>query len=71
MSLEIEELVDSEDKLRDILPKWTGNASRKDLDRLNDVARDFIARSPYLLVSSVGGDGRHDISPKGDAPGFV
>lgn len=71
MPLTIADPVDTQDRLREILPRWTGNASRKDLGHLNDVARAFIARAPYVMVSSVGADGRHDISPKGDAPGFV
>ena len=71
MALDIEEPIATEEDLRAILPRWPGNASRKDLDRLNDVARAFIARTPYLVISSVGADGRHDISPKGDARGFV
>ncbi len=69
--MKIDEPIDSLKKLRALLPVWKGNASMKDLDRLNDVARAFIARSPYLVISSVGADGLHDISPKGDAPGFV
>lgn len=71
MTVDIIEPVETRAQLRGILPEWPGNSARKDLDRLNDVARAFIARSPYLLISSLGADGRHDISPKGDAPGFV
>lgn len=71
MPLQISDPIDTRDKMRAILEEWKGNAARKDLDRLNEVARAFIARSPYLVISSVGADGRHDISPKGDAPGFV
>ena len=33
--------------------------------------RNFIALSPFLLISSASADGRADISPKGDPPGFV
>ena len=71
MTLTISEPVDTGQKLREILPRWSGNASRKDLDRINDVAAGFIARSPFVLISSAGADGRQDISPRGDAPGFV
>ncbi len=71
MPLVINEPVDTRDKLRSIIPPWEGNASRKDHDRINAVAREFIARSPYVMISSAGVDGRHDISPKGDTPGFV
>ncbi|SNS31104.1 MSMEG_1061 family FMN-dependent PPOX-type flavoprotein [Antarctobacter heliothermus] len=71
MALELKDEATTHTRLREILPHWTGNASRKDLDHINAVGRAYIARCPYVLVSTVGADGRHDISPKGDAPGFV
>jgi uncharacterized protein len=33
--------------------------------------RAFIARSPFVLIASANALGQMDISPKGDAPGFV
>ena len=33
--------------------------------------RAFIAHSPFLLMATAGADGTCDVSPKGDAPGFV
>ena len=71
MPLELSDPVVSQEMLRKIIPEWNGNASKKDLDRVNDVARAFIERSPYVIISSAGVDDRHDVSPKGDAPGFV
>jgi PPOX class probable FMN-dependent enzyme len=71
MSLNINEPVVTQEQLRAILPKWTGNASKKDGDCVNEVAAAFIARSPYVVISSADVNGRHDVSPKGDAPGFV
>src|SRR5712692_7454576 len=46
-------------------------ARRKELPALDIHARAFIARSPFLLLGTAGTDGRCDVSPKGDAPGFV
>ena len=40
-------------------------------DRLEPTAVDFIAHSPLLLLSTANRDGRPDVSPKGDEPGFV
>ncbi|MBU4529389.1 MAG: pyridoxamine 5'-phosphate oxidase family protein [Desulfomicrobium sp.] len=71
MALIVSDPVDTVAKLRAILPRWNGNASRKDHDRVNDVAASFIARSPYVIISSATHDGGHDVSPKGDEPGFV
>src|SRR5262252_8981728 len=38
---------------------------------LDDQARLFISISPFLLIGTSGADGSCDVSPKGDAPGFV
>lgn len=40
-------------------------------DRIDDYARAFIARAPFLVLSSSDADGRQDVSPKGDGAGFV
>jgi PPOX class probable FMN-dependent enzyme len=46
-------------------------AERKALPRLDGFCRDFIALSPFLVLSTADGQGRADASPRGDAPGFV
>jgi hypothetical protein len=38
---------------------------------LDATARAFIGRSPFLLIATAGTDGRPEVSPKGDPPGFV
>lgn len=38
---------------------------------IDDTARKFIERSPFIVVSTCDADGRLDASPKGDPPGFV
>lgn len=38
---------------------------------LDDQTRLFISISPFLLIGTSGADGSCDVSPKGDAPGFV
>jgi hypothetical protein len=40
-------------------------------DHLDEFARDFIARAPFLVLSTADAEGRQDASPKGDGPGFV
>lgn len=71
MPMSLTNPITTHEQLRAILEPWHGNASAKDLGHINEVGRAFIARSPYVMVSTVGADGRHDISPKGDALGFV
>ena len=46
-------------------------AVRKDRRGLDDQSRAFIALSPFLLLATSSVDGTCDVSPKGDAPGFV
>jgi uncharacterized protein len=38
---------------------------------IDDTAREFIGRSPFMVVATCDADGRLDASPKGDPPGFV
>ena len=46
-------------------------AAKKELQHLDRHAREFIARSPFLVLSTADAEGWPDASPKGDAPGFV
>ncbi len=43
----------------------------KVLDHLDEHCRNFIALSPFCLLGSSAADGRADVSPRGDPPGFV
>ena len=38
---------------------------------IDEVAREFIERSPFVVVATSSADGQLDASPKGDPPGFV
>jgi len=38
---------------------------------IDQFAREFIARSPFLVLSTSDRSGRQDVSPKGDGPGFA
>lgn len=61
----------TEDELRTRYGTVSKLAADKQLDRLDRHARRFIELSPFLVISSHGADGLGDVSPKGDAPGFV
>ena len=66
------DLVTSVDTLRSIIGGEPSElARRKELTALDAHARTFIAQSPFLLLGTSSADGRCDVSPKGDAPGFV
>lgn len=40
-------------------------------DRLNELTRQFIERSPFVVIATSHPDGGLDVSPKGDPAGFV
>ena len=44
---------------------------KKIVDRLNPLTRQFIERSPFLVVATGRPDGGLDVSPRGDPAGFV
>jgi PPOX class probable FMN-dependent enzyme len=44
---------------------------KKELSQLDEHMRQFIAHSPFIILSTHSADGRCDASPRGDAPGFV
>lgn len=58
-------------QLRAILGKPNAIAPLKLLKALDDKAIDFISRSPFLVIGTSDADGNQDVSPKGDAAGFV
>ncbi len=43
----------------------------KQLDRLDQHCCNFIAHAPLVVIGSSHPDRGHDVSPRGDAPGFV
>ena len=63
--------VTSMDEVRDIIGAPSEMALRKELSSLDQHCRAFIAQSPFVLVGTAGASGRCDVSPRGDAPGFV
>jgi hypothetical protein len=40
-------------------------------DRINPLTRQFVERSPFVVVASARPDGGLDVSPRGDPAGFV
>ncbi|QDU69771.1 pyridoxamine 5'-phosphate oxidase family protein [Engelhardtia mirabilis] len=59
------------DELREVLGPVAPAARDKVRDRLHELDRQWLARSPFCLVATSSADGRCDVSPKGDPPGFV
>ncbi len=63
--------ITSGEQLRAIIGEVNPVVSIKLGTALDAAARDFIARSPFLVLSTSDTEGNQDVSPKGDAPGFV
>ena len=63
--------IENVEQLRESYGAPSERALKKQLSRFDKYCRDFIARSPFLVVASADPSGRCDASPKGDAPGFV
>jgi PPOX class probable FMN-dependent enzyme len=63
--------VTSKEDLRALMGSPNERAVKKQQARLDAHCRNFIARSPFLLLATTSATGACDVSPKGDAPGFV
>jgi PPOX class probable FMN-dependent enzyme len=64
-------MIEDVEQLRESYGAPSERALKKQLSRIDKHCRDFIARSPFLVIASADPSGRCDASPKGDAPGFV
>ena len=64
-------VVTSETELRDLMGTPSERAIKKESATVDEPAREFIRHSPFLLLATSDANGRCDVSPKGDAPGFV
>lgn len=64
-------VISSVDQLREVIAAPSPVAGRKVASALDENARQFIADSPFVFVSTADRHFNLDVSPKGDAPGFV
>lgn len=69
--MQFAEVVDSEGGLRAIIGEPTARARAKQIAHLDAHCRAIISHSPFVLIASSDAQGRMDVSPKGDPPGFV
>lgn len=59
------------EQLRQIIAEPNELARRKQISVIDEHCRAFIERSPFLFLATSNARGDCDVSPKGDAPGFV
>lgn len=65
------DVVTSEEQFRAVMGNPMLPVVKKEISYLDANCRRFIAKCPFVLISSCDGEGRMDISPKGDPAGFV
>lgn len=63
-------VITTESELRSVY-RQPGATVEKVLPALDQHARTFIERAPFVLVGTASPDGSGDVSPKGGPPGFV
>jgi uncharacterized protein len=59
------------DELRALGGEPSELARKKQIDHLDAHCREYIAHAPFMLLGTADAAGHCDVSPKGDAPGFV
>ena len=59
------------EELRTIVGEPVAAVANKVKPRLSEAQRDWLSHSPLGFVGTTDADGRVDVSPKGDPPGFV
>jgi PPOX class probable FMN-dependent enzyme len=65
------QLVRSEGDLAAIIGTPAGIALKKERKSLDEHMRRFIAHAPFAVMGTHSAAGRCDVSPRGDAPGFI
>ena len=63
--------IQSLEQLRAVIGDEIPGLHEKNINHVDEIARDFIEKSPLIVLSTADESGRMDASPKGDAPGFV
>lgn len=71
MTSSFSEIVTTEEQFRAVMGHAAPAVRAKALTALDEHCRAFIERSPFVLIGSADAAGHHDVSPKGDPPGFV
>ncbi|MEN8196823.1 MAG: pyridoxamine 5'-phosphate oxidase family protein [Pseudomonadota bacterium] len=66
-----QQVVENRDALREVVGQPMALAATKEMPRLDRHCRAFIALSPFLCMGTMSADGKADVSPRGDPPGFV
>lgn len=63
--------ISSVEQLRTVIPEPPALLQEKVFSELVEEAQEFIAAAPLIMLCTTNAQGQMDVSPKGDAPGFV
>jgi PPOX class probable FMN-dependent enzyme len=63
--------IQDETALRSLFGPVDGGAAHKSIPFLDRHCRNFVGLAPFLCLGTFGADGKADVSPRGDQPGFV
>ncbi|MEQ1889447.1 MAG: MSMEG_1061 family FMN-dependent PPOX-type flavoprotein [Alphaproteobacteria bacterium] len=64
-------MIETQDELRAMFGSVHPLAQAKSRPGFDQYSRKFISMSPFLVISTADAQGRADLSPRGDPPGFV
>lgn len=68
---QFDDVILTREQFRSIMGLPSDKVTRKSLSALDQHCGTFIGRAPFMLISSADANGNSDVSPKGDAEGFV
>lgn len=63
--------IDSLEKLRQVIDEPAAILEKKVVETIDVTCREFIEKSPLICIGTSNLKNDHDVSPKGDSPGFV
>lgn len=65
------ETIQTQAELTALIGEPSALVRKKVVHTVDEEVRDFISKSPFLVISTSDQYGKCDVSPRGDAPGFV
>jgi len=69
--MQFKDVITDRERFREVMGEPPPACVAKTIVALDRHCRDFIGKSPFILIASSNSRGQMDISPKGDAAGFV
>lgn len=70
-NVQFQNMIETEEQLRSLIGFPNELVNNKAITYLDHNCKEFIAKSPFLVMSTANKDGFCDVSPRGDQAGFV